>query len=282
MPENSVYRNNIRLQTYRPKPNQQQQQPYSGYPQYSKVRYAAQTQPQGPLPQQMVPSQPNPQIIHNQNQNVRYRNVGYGETNIPQYPNQYANMQHPQQQPHQQQAKSSNIDYSAQMAQHQAYQQRMKEQQEKLKQLEEYYRQRHEISETTSEHFKVDVDSIELTTSQSSSQTEEPPLYGPYQDNQDNKFFIVEAEHIAVDPHNEKEFSQTTDDTNKHSEEISSTSSNPVFHGSEEDYQNSIANNILSKRRQFVVGSVTSVVPDSVNVHDAPQALSIILPEHGS
>ncbi|CAO1436051.1 unnamed protein product [Diamesa serratosioi] len=153
MPENSAYRNNIRVQSYRPKgqqSQQQQQQPqYSGYSQYSQSpKYAAQQQQQ-----------------QQQQQQLRYRTIGYNDpyNQYSQYAQQQLQQQNQQQQQAQAQAKSAMVDYTAQQqilqqAQQQQAQQQAQQQQEAQQQAQQ-----------TQPQPTYNVDSIELTTSQAES-----------------------------------------------------------------------------------------------------------------
>lgn len=229
MPENSAYRNNIRVHSYRAKqPYQQQPQQYSGY-----AQYAANNQKQYQKQQEVV-----------QQPQIRYRTIGYGDANNdnsynrPQYRPQYVQ----QQETH---AKSAPIEYSMQIDAQ---------------------------PEVVKQQPKINVDMIELTTSQ-------PEYNNLDYDEQAKNYYQTEQEvqtFYKPEPASEEKVIQVTPQNHKmQDEEDKEDKPQAAALGSvtiEDEYQNSIANNILSKRKQFVVGSV---VPESIE-----DKISGV-PEHG-
>lgn len=247
MPENSLYRNNIRINSYRQRVGQSQtqsQQPqYNSYPQYAQQKYQAQ------LAQQQ------------QAQYLRYRNA---DPYYNSYPQQNYVQQTQQPQPYYQQVQAKSNDYgtaqniqavsenaqkfnidSVDMTTSQPYQMDYDEI------AQSYFPQR---EEDESEQVQVEQQKIhELETQKPISEIRS-----------DEKVTIVNAQSI---PSNHK--TNNNDDPLPQPEALKMVNS-------DEEYQNSIADAILNQqnqRKQFVVGSVISE-----NFEENP---SSIVPEHG-
>lgn len=265
MPENSAYRNNIRVSSYRPKP-----QAYSGgYPQYNQqaVKYAS-------APQQL-----------------RYRadpyQNSYQAPNQNLYPQYYQQQQQPQ--PVQVQAKAAVNNYNIQ-------QQQQSQPQETIVQAQQSEQQA-ELQKTQPVQ-KFNIDSVDMTTNQPSEQ----PLYNnvdydefaqsyfPQQHQQE-----PQQDQISVEQQKMQEFEENSHNEVPRSERITIVQAQSVpsnhksdennkstdlptpaaltYTNSDEEYQNSIANSIMNQKKQFVVGSVVAE-----NFEQAPQSS---VPEHG-
>lgn len=279
MPENSAYRNNIRVQSYRPKGQQQQQQQqpqYSGYSQYSQSpKYAAQQQQQ-------------------QQQQLRYRTIGYNDP-YNQY-SQYAQQQLQQQnqQQAQAQAKSAMVDYTAQQQILQQAQQKQAQQQQ---------------AQQTQPQPTYNVDSIELTTSQAESYSydyeEAAQSYFPQpeQTSSSDQSKSMNIEKLQIDevlepqqpqylvqqqPQHYKQQTekitivqaQTMIPPNHKMENgdknVMPTAASLTMTTTEDEFQSSIANGILASNNnnnnnQFVVGTVVSEVMEDQNAGGVPE-----------
>lgn len=163
---------------------------------------------------------------------IRYRTIGYGEPsndnsyNRPQYRPQYV-------QPQDTHAKSS--EYSMQ-----------------IDAQPEIIQQKNQIKQQP----KINVDTIELTTSQ-------PEYNNVDYDDQAKNYYQTEQEvqtFYKPEPEaSEEKVIQVTPQNHKMEDEEEEDKPQAAALGSvtvEDEYQNSIANSILSKRKQFVVGSV--------------------------
>jgi hypothetical protein len=262
MPENSAYRNNIRINSYRqrtghPQPQAQAQtQPQYTYPQFAQQKYQAQ------LAQQQQ---------QQQQQYLRYRAADPYYNSYPQQ-----NYVQPTQQPqpyYNQQIQAKSSDYgTAQNIQ--------------------------AVSENTQ---KFNIDSVDMTTSEPSSSSyqmdydEIAQSYFPHRDDDESQQVQVEQQKI-LEVETQKPQPQYQPQSELRSNEkltIVNAQSVPSNHKtdddnelpqpealkmstSDEEYQNSIANAILNQknqRKQFVVGSV---IAD--NFEDSPAS---IVPEHG-
>lgn len=258
MPENSAYRNNIRINSYRqrtgqPQPQPQGQQQYNAYnAQYAQQKYQAQ------LAQQQ------------QQQYLRYRTADPYYNSYPQQ--NYVQPQQTQPQPYYQpQAKSSEYG-TAQSIQ--------------------------AVSENTQ---KFNIDTVDMTTSEPSSSPyqmdydEIAQSYFPQRDDEESQQVAVEQQKIQeVEAPNSQPLYQPQSEVRSNEKvTIVNAQSVPSNHktdndsplpqpealkmvGSDEEYQNSIANAILNQqtqRKQFVVGSVISD-----NFEESPAS---IVPEHG-
>lgn len=262
MPENSAYRNNIRVSSYRPKVQQ-----YSGYSQYAQQspKYAAQQQ--------------QPQL--------RYRNIDPYQ-NSYQTPSQ--NQQYPQYYQQQIQAKSSIVDYGNQQA----------AQNPQPAAPQQPATQNNQIGS------KFNIDAIDITTSQPAP-TAAPPVssdydetyyqsYFPQQDDQQQPQPQQPTAEVTVEQQSMQEVEPAPQAEAQRSEKITivqaqSVPSNHRIEGSQqhaelpkpealtgishsdEEYQNSIANAIMSQKNQFVVGSVIAENFEENNPS--------IVPEHG-
>lgn len=254
MPENSAYRNNIRVSSYRPKP-------YSGYSQYN----------------QQLPK-------YNVQQHLRYRAVdpyhNSYQTQSP-YPQYYQQPQQPS--VAQAQAKSSVNEYSVQQQVQQPQQLAVQPQQQLEMQL----------PQNTQAIQKFNIDSVDMTTNQPAEQPaynnvdydELAQSYFPHQEqgqisiaqqkmqefedksqneaSRSEKITIVQAQSVPTN--------HRTDGSEKSSD--LPTPAALTYTNSDEEYQNSIANAIMNQKKQFVVGSV---VAD--NFEENPQSA---VPEHG-
>lgn len=257
MPENSAYRNNIRVSSYRPKPS-----PYSGYSQYNQMpKFSAQTQ-------------------------LRYRAVdpyqhSYQTQNQNQYPQYYQQQQQPS--TAQVQAKSAVSDYSTQQQQAQPSAQA---QQPELQ----------VAAQKTQTIQKFNIDSVDMTTNQPSEQPaynnidydEIAQSYFPHQDQtQQGQVSIEQQKMQEIEEKSQNEIPRSERVTivqaqsvpsNHRSEGDDKSTALPTpaaltYTSSDEEYQNSIANAIMNQKKQFVVGSVVAE-----NFEDNPQSA---VPEHG-
>lgn len=264
MPENSVYRNNIRINSYRqrtgqPQPVQAQTQAptqYNAYPQYAQQKYQAQ------LAQQQQ---------QQQQQYLRYRAA---DPYYNSYPQQNYVQQPPQQpQPYYQQAQAKSSEYGTAQS----------------------------IQAVSENSPKFNIDSVDMTTSEPSSSPyqmdydEIAQSYFPQREDDDSQQISVEQQKIQ-EVETQKPQPQYQPQAELRSNEkvtIVNAQSVPSNHkvdddsalpqpealkmsGSDEEYQNSIANAILNQqtqRKQFVVGSV---IAD--NFEDSAAS---IVPEHG-
>lgn len=237
MPENSAYRNNIRVSSYRPKVQQ-----FSGYPQYAQQspKYGAQ-------------------------QSLRYRTVDPYQNSYQNPPNAYPQY-YQQQVQAQAQAKSAVVDYSNQQQAAPAQPLAPKFNIDSVDMTtnspaepqynidyddiaQSYFPQQDPIptSQVTIEHQKMnEVDTKPLTESQRSE-----------------KITIVQAQ--SVPSNHRVEISETNS-------ALPSPAALTMSH-SDEEYQNSIANAIMSQQKQFVVGSVVAE-----NFEENPPSA---VPEHG-
>lgn len=258
MPENSAYRNSIRASSYRPKVQQ-----YSGYSQY------AQQSPKYGAQQQLRYRQIDPYQNSYQNQN---------QNQYPQYYQQQAQIQA------QSQAKSSIADYQAQQPQAQPTAQAAQPQ-----------------SSQNTQKFTVDtpaqkfnIDAVDMTTNAPNAPETNYNLeyddiaqsYFPQQEQaqtnqvtvEQQKMNEIEEQHNEI-PRSEKftivqaqsvPANHRTDQSEK--TDLPTPAALTMSH-SDEEYQNSIANAIMSQKKQFVVGSV---IAD--HFEENPPS---IVPEHG-
>lgn len=241
MPENSAYRNNIRVSSYRPKVQQ-----YPGYSQYAQQspKYGAQQQ-------------------------LRYRTVDPYQNSYKNPPNPYP--QYYQQAQAQAQAKSAVVDYVNQPQALPAQTQQQGQQ----------------------SAAKFNIDSVDMTTNQPEVQynidyDDIAQSYFPQQDQ-------VQPSQVSVEHQKMQEVDSKLPTESQRSEKITIVQAQSVpsnhrvqiteknsalptpaaltMSHSDEEYQNSIANAIMSQQKQFVVGSVIAE-----NFEENPPS---IVPEHG-
>lgn len=260
MPENSAYRNNIRINSYRQRTGQPQpqvagqaqpQSQYNAYPQFAQQKYQA-------------------QLAQQQQQYLRYRAA---DPYYNSYPQQNFVQQPQQPQPYYQKTQAKSSDYgTAQSIQ--------------------------AVSENTQ---KFNIDSVDMTTSEPSSSPyqmdydEIAQSYFPQRDSEDSQQVQVEQQNIQeIETQKPQPLYQLQSELRSNEKvTIVNAQSVPTNHktendnslpqpealkmlSSDEEYQNSIANAILSQqnnRKQFVVGSV---IAD--NFEETPGS---IVPEHG-
>lgn len=247
MPENSAYRNNIRASSYRPKVQQ-----YSGYSQYAQQspKYGAQQQ-------------------------LRYRQIDpYQNSYQNQYPQYY--QQHQSQIQAQSQAKSSIIDYEAQQA-------------KETNQPQSSQNTQKFAVDTSAQKFNIDA--IDMTTNapETNYNLEYDDIaqsYFPQQEQtqtnqvtvEQQKMNEIEEQHNEI-PRSEKfTIVQAQSVPSNHRTDQSEKADLPTpaaltMSHSDEEYQNSIANAIMSQKKQFVVGSVIAE-----HFEENPPS---IVPEHG-
>lgn len=255
MSENSAYKNNLRVSSYRPKV-----QPYSGYSQYNQQspKYAAQQQ-------------------------LRYRTVDP-------YQNSYQSAQNTAQQQYPQyyqqaqiqaqaQAKSSVIDYGNQQ-QIQALQP-VQTQQQNLQNSQQFNidsvdmtTNQPEPAPQQSQHSS-DYDDIaqsyfpQQEESQPSQYSVEQQRMQEIEDKSQNeiprseKITIVQAQSVPANHRNE----------GNSNDQALPTPAALTMSNSEEEYQNSIANAIMNQKKQFVVGSVVA--------ENFEESQPSSVPEHG-
>jgi hypothetical protein len=263
MPENSAYRNNIRVSSYRPKVQQ-----YSGYSQYAQQspKYAAQQQPQ----------------------QLRYRNIDpYQNSYQTPTQNQPYPQYYQQQAQAQAQAKSSIVDYA--------------NQQQAAQNVQPVATQQQVIPQNTPSSPQFNVDAVDITTNQPTAPVAsdyDETYYQSYFPQQDDQLQQQEAQptaQVTVEQQKMQEVEQKPQAEAQRSERITivQAQSVPSNHRIEEsqqfelptpaaltanahadeEYQNSIANAIMSQKKQFVVGSVVAE-----NFEENPPS---IVPEHG-
>lgn len=263
MPENSAYRNNLRVSSYRGKP---QAQPYSGYKYHQQSpTYAAQQQ-------------------------IRYRTIDPYQ-NSYQGQNQMQNQQYPQYyqqqvEPVQGQAKSSVIDYSAQG---------QSQQQQPSSQVQSQNPQISQKVSIDSVSQKFNIDSVDMTThkpevSYSNNNINNVDYddiaqsYFPQQDPIPTDQVTVEQQKMQEVENSEVPRSeritivQAQSVPSNHREEKPEQTDLPTpaaltMSHSDEEYQNSIANAIMNQKKQFVVGSVVA--------ENFEESLPSVVPEHG-
>lgn len=274
MPENSAYRNNLRVNSYRVKPQvQAQAQPYSGYKYHPQSpTYGAQQ----PLRYRTVDpyqnSYQNQKQNQNQNQNSQY----------PQYYQQ-------QVEPVQGQAKSSIIDYSAQA---------QSQQQQQPPQVQSQNPQISQQVSIDSAGQNFNIDSVDMTTNKPEVSYSNNNInninnvdyddiaqsYFPQQDPIPTAQVTVEQQKMqelenSEVPRSEKiTIVQAQSVPSNHRSEKTEQTDLPTpaaltMSHSDEEYQNSIANAIMNQKKQFVVGSVVAE-----NFEDS---LPSVVPEHG-
>lgn len=258
MPENSAYRNNIRVSSYRPKVQQ-----YSGYSQYAQQspKYAAQ--------------QPQPQL--------RYRNIDPYQ-NSYQTPTQ--NQAYPQYYQQQAQAKNAIVDYGNQQAAQNIQPVAPQQPAAQSNQIspkfnidavdmttnqpaapvasdyDETYYQSYFPQQDETEQSQPQQPAAEVVVEQQSMREVEPTPQAEAQ--RSEKITIVQAQSV---PSNHRiEGSQQ-------SAELPTPAALTGMSHSDEEYQNSIANAIMNQKKQFVVGSVVAE-----NFEENPPS---IVPEHG-
>lgn len=252
MPENSAYRNNLRVSSYRPKV-----QPYSGYSQYSQQapKYAAQQQ-------------------------LRYRTIDpyqnsyqSAQNTAQQYPQYYQQAQIQAQT----QAKSSVIDYGNQQ-QIQAQQPAQTQQQispqfnidsvdmttnqpEPAPQLSQHSSDYDDIAQS---YFPQQVESQSPQFSVEHQRMQEIEDKSQNEIPRSEKITIVQAQSVPANHRNEG---------NSNEQPLPTPEALTMSH-SDEEYQNSIANAIMSqKKQQFVVGSVVA--------ENFEESQPSAVPEHG-
>ena len=260
MPENSAYRNNIRVSSYRPKP-------YSGYSQYNQM--------------------PKYNVQQQQQQQLRYRAVDPYQNSYQtqsQYPQYYQQQQQPS--PAQVQAKSAVTDYSNQQQQAQV-QQTMTQAQQPEMQIP---------TQNTQNNQKFNIDTVDMTTSHPPEQPvynnadydEIAQSYFPHQDQTQHGQVSIEQQKMQeIDDNSQNEVPRSERVTivqaqsvpSNHKSEIPDKSTDLptpaalTYTSADEEYQNSIANAIMNQKKQFVVGSVVAE-----NFEETPQSA---VPEHG-
>jgi hypothetical protein len=254
MPENSAYRNNIRVSSYRPKVQQ-----YSGYSQYA----------------QQSPQQPSK---YGATQHLRYRTIdpyqnSYQNQNSVAAQPQAQQQQYPQYYQQQAQAKSS-IEYPQQ--------QQVQAQQQNVQTAAKFNID--EINLTTNQPdspiYSMDYDEVAQSYFPQQEQTQTGQISVEQQKLQEieqqqpqsesqrsEKITIVQAQSVPSNHRIEEQQQQQ-----QHSELPTPAALTSMSH-SDEEYQNSIANAIMNQKKQFVVGSVIAE-----HFEDNPPS---IVPEHG-
>lgn len=251
MPENSAYRNNIRVGSYRPKA-----QPYTGYPQYTQqtTKY---TQPQ-----------------------LRYRTVdpyqnAYQTQSQNQFPQYYSQQIMAQTQP-----KSAEKNF--------ATSQQQQVQQPQGQQVAAVY------TDSNTNNQKFNIDTVDMTTNNPEANyineyDEIAQSYFPQHEDTASNQVISEKQNIQEiesDAMPQNEVSRSEKVSIVHAQSVPSNHRNETpeeqslptpaaltLANADEEYQNSIANAIMSQKKQFVVGSVVAE-----NFEESPPS---IVPEHG-
>lgn len=258
MPENSAYRNNIRIQSYRPKSQQQPAQPYSGYAQYSQQspKYGGQ-------------------------QHLRYRTIDpYQGSSYQQNREQNQYPQYYQQQI-QSQTQQKSQDYGIQA---QPQQPAPAQQQPAVQNSPKY------TPETPAPKFNID--SVDMTTntpvepSYNMDYDDMAQSYYPQEPAQKNEISVEKQNMDTIEPQSQNEVSRSEKITIVQAQSVPSNHRNEIHDQplptpealtamthSDEEYQNSIANAIMKQNKQFVVGSV-------IADHYEEEQPSIV-PEHG-
>jgi hypothetical protein len=255
MPENSAYRNNLRISSYRPKTQQPAAQPYSGYAQYSQQspKYGAQQQ-------------------------LRYRTIDpyQGSYQQNQYPQYYQQQIQAQTQP-----KSQEYGIQAQP------------QQPAPVQVQQPSAQSTQKFSVETPAAKFNIDSVDMTTNQPAEPSynidydEIAQSYFPHQEKAQPGQVSIEKQNMEhVEPQSQNEVSRSEKITIVQAQSVPSNHRNEVseqslpspaaltaLSHSDEEYQNSIANAIMKQNKQFVVGSVIA------ENFEEPQPS--IVPEHG-
>lgn len=256
MPENSAYRNNIRVSSYRPKVQQ-----YSGYSQYNQQspKFGAQQQ-------------------------LRYRAVDPYQNSYQtqnQYQQYYQQSQQQQVQPVQVQAKSAVVDYQNQQAM---------PQQPPIQVQPSIQSQQHNIQSSQ----KFNIDTVDMTTNlpepnYNIDYEDIAQSYFPQKDQaqtaqvsiEQQKMQIIEeqqsqnevprSERITIVQAQSVPSNHRTDIGDK-SDDLPTPEALTLTH-SDEEYQNSIANAIMNQKKQFVVGSVVA--------ENFEESSPSVVPEHG-
>lgn len=254
MPENSAYRNNIRVSSYRPKA-----QPYTGYQSYG--------------------SQQSPK--YGNQQQLRYRTIdSYSGQNAYQnsYPQYYQ-----QQIQAQTQSKSANVnEYSAS--------QQQQVQQPQVQSQPAQTQQQNNLKYNVDSNSKFNIDTVDMTTNQPEMNynidyDELAQSYFPQPDQTQVSIEQQKMKEVESKPHTEASRSEKlhivqaqsvpSNHRTENGEQNLPTPEALTYTQSDEEYQNSIANAIMNQnnQKQFVVGSVVA--------ENFEENQPSIVPEHG-